>query len=164
MGYFIVLMSSLLFYMSKIVKIKKRPGMSRYVQTFDWYCTLSVKGYFYLFCTLGGTICWGHGSLVTYMGLSINNGANMWHWDKHFKMVWNKNVKRFLCSSTCVLRGNCPITPPIQQHRPRTIHYLSRVHIDIGKSNSRTFRDFFMHLIVIFTDLNVIQLYDLHMA
>ena len=31
---------------------------------------LSVKGYFYLFCALEGTIFWGHGSLVTcvYIG------------------------------------------------------------------------------------------------
>jgi hypothetical protein len=46
-----------------------------------------------------------------------------------------------------VLKGiyaNCPLTPPIQQHRPNTIHPLRRVHTDIGKSNSRTFRDFFL--------------------
>ena len=37
--YFIVVMSSLLFYNVEIVKIKKNPSMTRCVQTFDWYCT-----------------------------------------------------------------------------------------------------------------------------
>jgi hypothetical protein len=36
--YFIVLMISLLFYNVEIVQIKKKRGMSRCFQTFDWYC------------------------------------------------------------------------------------------------------------------------------
>jgi hypothetical protein len=38
MCYFIVLMSSLLFYNVENSKIKKTPGMSRCDQTFVWYC------------------------------------------------------------------------------------------------------------------------------
>jgi hypothetical protein len=39
MCYFIVLMSSLLFYnVEHSKKIKKNPWMSWCVQTFDWYC------------------------------------------------------------------------------------------------------------------------------
>lgn len=99
--------------------------------------------------------------LYFFLGLSVHNGEMCDIGIKYLNGL--KQQQTFLCSSTCVLKGikvnifKLPITPPIQHHRPRTIHPLSRLYTDIWQVNSRFYRDIFKHLIVIFKDLNVIQ-------
>ena len=82
MCYFIVLMSSLLFYNVGNSKIKKNPRMSRCVQTFDWYC---------IYCTFTHA---AQSRRFKKTHLLFTEVEHVWAWVSVSSCWWNSDNQR----------------------------------------------------------------------